>query len=1248
MAKTIEETYQKKTQKEHILLRPDTYIGAIDMDTQHMYVWDESKKKIVNKTISYVPGLYKIFDEILVNAADNKMRDSKMNVLKVDISKEKNTISVYNNGKGIPIEVHKEEKVYVPELIFGHLLTGSNYDDDEKKITGGRNGYGAKLCNIFSTEFIVETADKKKQKKYYQRFSKNMDVIDAPIIEKYSDEEFTRITFKPDLKRFKMTELDNDILSLLYKRVYDMCGTLKNVKVYLNGTLLQISDFKDYIKLYLDTEEIIHAVINPRWEVAFAVSDDQFSHVSFVNSICTSKGGTHVSHVLDQIMEPITQAIKKKDKSLDLKPLHIKNNMFLFINCLIENPAFDSQTKENLTLKAQSFGSKCTPADKFVKGIIERTSLISKIVEFSKAKQSLQLKKTDGTKTTRLSGIKKLDDANMAGTKRSSECTLILTEGDSAKTLAVSGLSVVGRDLYGVFPLRGKLLNVREANHSQILANEEISNIKKILGLQQGKVYQDTSSLRYGHVMIMTDQDYDGSHIKGLIINFFDHFFPSLLKIPNFLQEFITPIVRAKKGKESIDFFTIPEVETFKLTHTGWTLKYYKGLGTSTAADAKQYFSDLPKHVKAFNVVRDDDRGLIDLAFNKKKADMRKSWLGEFVPGTYLDSTSANISISDFINKEFILFSMADNIRSIPSVIDGFKPGQRKVLFCCFKRNLVDEMKVAQLIGYISEKSAYHHGEASLASTIVNMAQDFVGSNNINLLLPIGQFGTRLQGGADAASPRYINTALNPITRFIFSVLDEPILNYLEEDNLSIEPEYYVPIIPMVLVNGADGIGTGWSTSIPNYNPIDIVNNLRRMINNQEPEEMTPYYRNFKGEIQRDRDGKFNIAGIVNEVGENKVEILELPIGVWTLTYKEYLDSLMSDNHVKDFKEYHTEKKVNFLVTYNKSFNYKITKSLTTTNMVCFDVDGRIKKYSNEIEILKDFYITRLKFYTIRKEQRLAAIKVELKTLENKVRFIKDVTSNILIINKRAKDLIVADLQRMEYDKVDNSYDYLLDMKILSLTLERIKKLEQERDQKENEYRTLLSKTIYDLWNEDLNNFEKEYLKLVEKEAEEYDADFGHVSSKKGIKGKSKSIKKESTVKKSKVFSDLIIDDDSEEKQKIKSRSTVSLTSKKETKSENNKFKKEFEEASKKPIIKKSQSLTDLIIVGNGEDKNKLKVSSTINLAPKKVLTTEKKKVKEDLEEAAKKPKIKEPLKKSSLFIESSSSENERPWDKYK
>ena len=601
--KTVEQIYQKKTQLEHILLRPDTYVGSVEKHTEMMWVYDEASEGLVYRQIDYVPGFYKIFDEILVNAADHKIRDPNMDTLKVNIDKENGVISVYNNGRGIPVQIHANEGVYVPELIFGHLLTSSNYDDNEKKVTGGRNGFGAKLCNIFSKEFTIETSDRTSGKSYKQLFYENMSKKGAPIISANSKEDFTRVTFRPDFAKFHLTHIDADHEALLKKRVYDLAGTVKQIKVFLNDRRIGIKSFKEYVEainqsrqkqqqqqqLAKDSSElmttpavpplpIIYETANPRWEVAVSISDGQFQHISFVNHICTSKGGTHVTYVVDQIVHKLAEIVNKKNKAAPVKPFQIRNHLSVFINCLIENPSFDSQTKENMTLRVSAFGSKCELSDEFIKKVV-KSGIVESILDFAQRQQSKELRKTDGSKTSRISGIAKLDDANRAGTREGAMCTLILTEGDSAKALAVSGLSVIGRDLYGVFPLRGKLLNVREATHKQIMENQEINYLKQILGLQQGKVYEDTHSLRYGHLMIMTDQDHDGSHIKGLLINLFDHFWPSLLRIPGFLLEFVTPIVKAIKGKQEVSFFTIPEYELWKEANDqgkGWTIKYYK------------------------------------------------------------------------------------------------------------------------------------------------------------------------------------------------------------------------------------------------------------------------------------------------------------------------------------------------------------------------------------------------------------------------------------------------------------------------------------------------------------------------------------------------------------------------------------------------------------------------------------------------------------------------------------------------
>lgn len=1015
-----------------------------------------------------------------------------------------------------------------------------------------------------------------------------MAITEKPEIERYTDKGFTRITFKPDLKRFKMEKLDSDIVSLLKKRVYDLSATVKKIKVYLNDELISISGFKDYVKLYLqDDTKIVHQEISPRWELAFTISDDQFQQVSFVNSICTSKGGTHVTHVVDQLVEPIAEQIKKKNKDLVVKPALIKSSIFIFIKCLVDNPAFDSQTKENLTLRLSAFGSKCEPIDDFVKKILKETSIIEKVTEYAKMKANLQLKKTDGSKTTRLTGIKKLEDANKAGTKESKNCTIILTEGDSAKTLAVSGLSQIGRDYFGVFPLRGKLLNVREASNKQIAENQEIIALKKILGLQHNKVYEDASSLRYGHIMIMTDQDHDGSHIKGLLINFFDHFYPSLLKIPGFLQGFITPIIRITKGKEMKEFFTIPEYEEFMRTaEPGWNAKYYKGLGTSDSKDAKRYFSDLPRHRKDFLPLTPDDREIIDLAFNKKKADARKTWLLGFVPGTFLDQSVPEISITDFVNRELILFSMADNIRSIPNVIDGLKPGQRKVMFGCFKKKLYSEMKVAQLVGYIAEQTAYHHGEVSLATTIIGLAQNFVGSNNINLLMPNGQFGSRLLGGKDCSSPRYIYTQLPTIAKTIFHEGDEGILNYLNEEGKSVEPEYYVPVIPMVLVNGAEGIGTGWSTNIPNFNPLDIVDNIKRLIRDEPLKEMVPFYRNFKGTIEKVEANKYQVNGIYEEEGDELV-ITELPVGTWTQSYKDFLNTLMEKNIIRNYTEHHTEKFVHFKVQFLKSVeNLKLSTAISTNNMICFDQHHKIKKYNTVDDILKEFYFVRLKFYMTRKEKLLEVLKTDLVKIENKIRFIQEVVTDRLKINKRKRSEIASDLEERNYLKLDN-YDYLLSMSISSLTFERIEQLNKEYEVKKENYNTLLNKTPKDLWLKDLDDFCEEYEKILKEDREEYDE--SQMGPTVGNKRRRKASKKKETQ----------IVEDSKKKVTKKTTSTEKSTTRKRA--------------------KKSISVTKVEVETQNKETGKItKVTTTDTIGTRK-----------------------------SVIDISESSESEKPWRKY-
>lgn len=1089
-----------------------------------------------------------------------------MDKLDVVIDAENNVISVRNNGKGIPIVMHKEHKIWVPTLIFGHLLTGSNFDDTEAKTTGGRNGYGAKLANIFSTEFTVECIDTNEGKKFTQVFKNNMGQHGEPVVKDCSTADkkkgdYVKITFSPDLARFKMSALDNDVVGLLSKRAYDIAGSMANspgkkLQVTLNSNKLPIKSFQDYVKIYNGVNApVAYEKVDDRWEVGVSHSsaDGSPMQISFVNSICTHKGGSHVNFVADKVANHLTKIIEKKNKGgVKINNRQIKNHLCIFINCLVENPTFDSQTKDALTNRPKQFANECDLSEKFLKQVT-KSDIVDNILAFAKFKQSRELKRSGGTKKIKLTGIQKLDDANRAGSVESSRCTLIITEGDSAKSLAMSGLSITGRDYYGVYPLKGKPLNVRDATHANVMKNEEIKNIVDILGLKHGFEYteENIKTLRYGHLMIMADQDHDGSHIKGLVINFIHHFWPSLLDVPGFLQQFITPIVKATKGKQANTFFTLPEYEEWKESTgndaKGWKIKYYKGLGTSTAAEAKDYFSNLDKHEITFerlsldckeendaveeldfNAAANEEAksdkitsygsGLIDMVFSKKRVEDRKDWLNALEKDTFLDYGAAQqhgVKYSQFVNQELILFSKADCERSIPHVMDGFKPSQRKVMFACFKRKLKEEIKVAQLAGYIGEHSAYHHGEASLYSTIINMAQSFVGANNINLLTPSGQFGTRRMGGKDSASPRYIFTKLEKITRAIFHPDDDELLTYLNDDGMSIEPEHFMPVIPMILVNGAEGIGTGWSSKVANHDPRLIISNIRRMIKGEQIEEMHPFYSGFVGEISPEGDGKYQVKGIIERTSDTTLVISELPVKKWTQDYKEFLEKKSVSEkpgqapEIKDFQENHTDTTVSFTIFADKDSidqweatpkgglyaKFSLTSSLSISNMHLYDTEHRIIKYEKPEEILKVFFDLRLDFYNKRKELLVKKLRREQRMLSNKARFVEEVCSGDLVVSNRKKGVLLEDLQTRGYDlfdKTDESegtdedetedvssladlakgYEYLLGMKIWSLTYEKAEELRKQLAERTAELKELEGTEPGQIWLRDLDAIE--------------------------------------------------------------------------------------------------------------------------------------------------------------------------------
>ena len=1574
--------YQQKTDKQHVLDNPDTYVGSAEQIDSQQWILSEDGIRIYEKNINYIPALFKLFDEIAVNCRDHVMRmmqatadglPNSIPVSYIDITiQEDGTIIMTNDGNGIDVAKHPEANIWVPELIFCHLRTSTNYDKSEKKIVGGKNGFGAKLVFIWSVEGYIETIDHVRGLKYKQCVSKNLDVIGTPVITKCKSKPYTTISYKPDYARFGISGLNADLVSLLKKRIYDIAGvTDKSIKVKFNGQPIPVKNFQQYIDMYIGSKEQSQRVYEDsgaRWEYAVALSTShEFMQVSFVNGIHTSKGGKHVEYILNQLTRKLGDYIEKK-KKIKVNSTSIKEQLILFLRCDIENPAFDSQTKDFMNTPSSKFGSTCSISDKFVEKVA-KMGVMDAACALTEVKEHKTAKKSDGTKSKNIRGIPKLMDANLAGTERSGECIIIFCEGDSAKAGIVSGLSSEDRNVFGVYPLKGKILNVRGELVKKIAENKEITDIKKILGLEIGKEYKTAEDvkkhLRYSRILFMTDQDLDGSHIKGLCINLFHSEWPSLAKIPGFIGFMNTPILKARKGTQELAFYNEGEFQEWKEDNdnTGWKFKYYKGLGTSTGKEFREYF-EKKKLIGFYNSgpLCDD---AIDMVFNKKRADDRKEFLEGYDRDCYLDTSKELVTYKEFVNEEFIHFSKYDCDRSIPNLMDGLKISLRKILFATFKKKLTTEMKVAQLTGYVSDHSCYHHGEASLNAAIVGMAQNFVGSNNVNLLEPHGQFGclapytqvllwdgsiknakdivitdiligddgnkrnilklangvddmykidmsngksftvnsqhiltlsfknnlkifwkesnkswymmyydknsesiktkssltidssnschfntnklskteayeeikmfqiklieefgyntiidiklinymkisnfykrgllminninninwktqpvpidpyifglwlgdgdhsgcgfttiddeivksvaiwadtinaeithqsnsgrndcyhyglrrknsghvisigdinnsssnclgclqskmnhpscnwtlqkceetvnygktvngqtrkdlnpfkeilkqnnlyknksipdcyiynnednrlqllagfidtdgclkqnnttapsfeicqskrlhghlidslniiaqslgfatsitcsktgkltkkgedstmkiirifgpdldriptklprkqinkigisaiksmhyssfevfpigkgefygwsidnnerfllgdftithnSRLAGGKDSASERYIYTLLTKITRSIFPEVDDNILTYLTDDGFPIEPRFYAPIIPMILVNGTKGIGTGFSTDIMCYNPKDIIRYLQYKLTADQSlfdNEFMPYYEGFEGTISKLTDHKFLVRGKYEKVGIDKIRVTELPVGMWTDDFKEHLESLTEAVDkagkkilplVKDYDDMSRDTTVDFTITLQKGKlveleaakgdhgcngiekTFKLYTTASTSNMHLFDAEDKLKKYDNVTQIIDDYYETRIQLYKTRKDWMIDALTQELILLSNKARYIKMLLSDEIDLRRKKKEQVTVMLEGKGFAKIgdDEDYKYLVKMPMDSVTDENIAKLNKEHAEKTAELDVVLKNTTQNMWLSEL------------------------------------------------------------------------------------------------------------------------------------------------------------------------------------
>jgi DNA topoisomerase-2 len=1116
--------YQRLDPIQHCLRRADMYVGSLRPKRTLEYVASTTEDgfSIVQEEISFAPALLRIFIEALSNAVDNVERSREAGIpctrIKVTLDRETGETSIWNDGYVVPIDIHPEENCYIHSMIFGQLLTGSNYDDEEERIIAGRNGIGIKAVSIFSNEFQVEGVDPSVGKIFKQKWTQNMQKTSEPSVKASSRKTgYTKVTWIPDFKRFGITRYSLDIIKLYTRHVID-AAMLSGVSVSLNGSDVPVKNLNHYAALYPSLTEERLLIQSESAKVLVMPNNGQTPGgecISFVNGMYTKLGGQHVDAWSEALFRPIVTKFNSRGGAKGAKSNQkinindVKQFFRLFVLVTVVRPEFNGQNKEQLESPSIEAQVKRTQINTICKW-----SVMERIEDIIRAKEMVILKKIEKKKKVIVPG---LDAANNAGGKHATQCSLFVCEGLSAKTYIVAGIGgelygKSGRDWFGILPVTGKLLNVRNATPTVIAANKVIVGLIQALGLTQGLDYRQDKNfktLNYGKLILTCDADCDGLHIEALVMNVIHALFPTLLERSEpFIISMKTPIARVfRPRKKDLLFYDEHRFNQYLTESKGKvSAKYYKGLGTTRAEDVPDTFGK--KLVEYSN-----DPSLSDTmnkVFHKSHTDPRKEWIGAYNPSKVdwsLDDQDmiSSMHISEFLDKELIKFSHTDCGRSIASMVDGLKESQRKILYAVCKRKLHysgKSLKVAQLSGYTAEHSNYHHGEQNLQDTIIGMASDFVGSNNIPLLYPDGGFGSRLAGGADAASARYIYTKKAALTDLIFRSEDEPLLEQVNDDGDLVQPVFYMPIIPMILVNGSLGIGTGWSSTIPNFNPIEIIEATRTWIEHggettlEDPDsgetielfsELQPWYRGFTGNIERESATRYITHGVLNRTKTNSVEITELPIGLWTNKFKEMCETLVVDKKLKSLKNYSTTDKVNIQLTETKdglkcnATNLKLSNSLSLNNMVLFTEQEQIKKYKSALEILCDFCVLRLEFYVKRKTYQLKMLEAELRHLENKLRFTQGVIDRSINIMDEDEDslILLLDQQKFDRDPSDQTFNYLLRLPIRSLTTNKMKELKNVIDKLIAQIKKLRKTTPQNIWLAELDQLESAYTKWI-------------------------------------------------------------------------------------------------------------------------------------------------------------------------
>lgn len=1088
----------------HARHRPDMYVGTTQHETisRDVIVQQEGGEcRIAFITTECPPAFLKIVDEPIDNAQDYEKRGGGVTFIGVEVDKISGVIKVVNNGTStIPTRPFQEGSAQtIAETVFGVPMSGSNFTNDDSRTHAGRNGMGVKLTNIFSKRFSIALTDPERGVEYHQSWTNGMTVCNPPVEKKsLKKKATTEITFLPDYDYFKIQlPLSDDIFMLLKSRVQDIAMSVsKKVKVTFNNTQMLSNDknpIKEYAKCTQGTllaHDKVEGENGARLEVAVVV-DAPTPHVaSFVNGI-RSKGTA-----FDLVVKRISDALAIKFPEATRISSIVKDSLTLIVFATVISPEFNGQTKELLKTPASRLGFDYTVSPTFLKKLMDSSlkhaieaSIVKKTnKESSKAIRFKSQTITNYQKPTKLGGKK--------------QCTLFICEGLSAAQMVVSGFRKIGREYNGLYPLKGKVLNCHDENLETVLKNKELLDLIHILGIDPRKEYDNDSirKLPFGNVVILTDQDHDGYHITGLATVFFQRFFPSILRHhPAFLRRFVTPIVKAKDPvtKQYVSFFSLQMFKEWQDIHASKDCQYYKGLGTSSDKEAMEYFADMKKHSANFVFESTECHNKLTKWFSKASADDRKQMLQSIDHDACVDYEKDTISVTEFCDKELVHWSYANVLRTIPA-IDGLKPGQRKVLYTLFNDGAKNKKyKVAELAANTIGFANFHHGEASLQESIAHMIQGYIGTNQIPYLNALSQAGSRDDPTKVHAAPRYANTSLAEIGRVLMNPSEDAVLDRNEDDGKMVEPKCYATTIPMVLINGCEGIGTGYSTKIPEYSIDDVVQRCEELARNNSIdafEPMIPCPHFFNGTVLRENETTFVYQGIVEALNSTTLRITELPPQMWTNVVKEHMEEKW--NWVKEVVIHSTGTSCNMEIHIGDGKSAEdhlpevlkyISKKVQTNNMNVFDGNGILKKYEKPEDILIDHAQYKLSVCEKRLNFEIMNMERDIRLARAKRDYITKILDGDIVVFRTSK----ADLRQTIVSHGWEEFTSNLEkMAITSLTSEEVAVLNRHVETLESELAILKSKTPHDIWYDDIQKLKTtERYKLLINESE-----------KKGIK----------------------------------------------------------------------------------------------------------------------------------------------------